>query len=502
MMGVDGGADLGARPGWRWDVALSFASAQRDYVEQVAAALQARGVRCFHDADEHTELWGKYLAEELPAIYAEQAAAVVVFVSAEYAARDWTRLERRAALSRAVRERREYVLPARFDDTPLPGLLSDMVTVDVRTKTPQQFAAMIAVKLATLAITGPAPSADAGDPAQDAGSARPTGAVRAAEADQQRLGGHAATSMPGVPDEVLSEHVPRDVDASEFGVRARASQLGFGKSLMGPIAVAAVVLAGAGYLVAHHGVGAAGAAAGGAGPVADQFIYTARTANDAPITLPDAVRNDLLQIGLAHESIALTRVDSTGNVSTSYIDMTPRTGNSSNDPVLVTGPALLVIGAKISGIETAINSPAATTGDGQALYAGLTRTDFTGGPVTIISSGIDLANPDNFRSLKWSVPPEEVVAEVEKAGGLPTLHGPVTFVIAPTAGPQPQLGQAQKNYLTALWSALLKAAGAPSVTFIGANAATASSGGPSAPIVPLPGLPGTPIPPESKGRTG
>jgi len=96
--------------------------AQRPYVEQVASALQAQGVRCFYDADEQIELWGKYLAEELPAIYAERAAAVVVFVSAEYAARDWTLLERRAALNRAVRERREYVLPARFDGTPLPGL--------------------------------------------------------------------------------------------------------------------------------------------------------------------------------------------------------------------------------------------------------------------------------------------------------------------------------------------------------------------------------------------
>ena len=28
-----------------------------------------------------------------------------------------------------MRERREYVLPARFDDTPLPGLLSDIATV-------------------------------------------------------------------------------------------------------------------------------------------------------------------------------------------------------------------------------------------------------------------------------------------------------------------------------------------------------------------------------------
>src|SRR5579859_6376049 len=129
MAGANGGTDQDIQPGWQWDVALSFACAQRDFVEQVAAALKARGVRCFYDADEQIELWGKYLAEELPAIYGEQAAAVVVFVSAEYAARDWTRLERRAALNRAVWERREYVLPARFDDTPLPGLLADMVAI-------------------------------------------------------------------------------------------------------------------------------------------------------------------------------------------------------------------------------------------------------------------------------------------------------------------------------------------------------------------------------------
>ena len=90
-------------------------------MERVAAALEARGVRCFYDAAEQVDLWGRYLTEELPQIYVELAGIVVVFVSAEYAARDWTRLERRSALSRAVRERREYVLPARFDDTPVPG---------------------------------------------------------------------------------------------------------------------------------------------------------------------------------------------------------------------------------------------------------------------------------------------------------------------------------------------------------------------------------------------
>jgi hypothetical protein len=203
-------------------VALSFAGAQRAYVEQVAAALEARGVRCFYGADEEIELWGKYLAEELPAIYSEQAAAVVVFVSAEYAARDWTRLERRAALNRAVRERREYVLPARFDDTPLPGLLSDMVTIDLRTRAPQQFAAMIAGKLAALGTVA-ATSADTGGPAREVEAARPAGAVRVSEADPRWLGVHAAITVPGVPDDVPPEYVPRDADAAEFGVRARVA---------------------------------------------------------------------------------------------------------------------------------------------------------------------------------------------------------------------------------------------------------------------------------------
>jgi len=152
--------------GWRWDVALSFAGAQRDYVEQVAAALKERGLRCFYDADEQIELWGKYLAEELPGIYGEQAAAVVVFISAEYVERDWTQLERRAALDRAVRERRDYVLPARFDDTPVPGLLSGVVTVDLLGQSPRQFAGVVAAKLAALGITGPGPAARADVPAR------------------------------------------------------------------------------------------------------------------------------------------------------------------------------------------------------------------------------------------------------------------------------------------------------------------------------------------------
>ena len=155
VAGGDSGAGPGAGLGRRWDVALSFAGAQREYVERVAAALKARGVRCFYDADEQVELWGRHLAEELPRIYAEESAAVVVFVSAEYAGAGWTRLERRAAFSRAVAEAGVYVLPARFDDSELPGLLDDVVSVDLRRHAPEQFADLVAARLGGLAAGPP-----------------------------------------------------------------------------------------------------------------------------------------------------------------------------------------------------------------------------------------------------------------------------------------------------------------------------------------------------------
>ena len=221
-----------------------------------------------------------------------------------------------------------------------------------------------------------------------------------------------------------------------YGQRARASQLSLGKALAAAVVIALVAVV-AVLAVTSYRVDRLRPVPGSPiAPVA-QFVYTARTANDATITLPGMVTNELLQTGLAHRAIALTRVGFTGKVSTSQIDMTPRTGNSSTDRVLkVPGRAVPVINAKISAIEKAINSTTTTTGGGRALYAGLTRTDFTSVPVTIISSGLDLANPDDFRSLKWDVSPKEVAATVQKSGALPTLHGPVTFIIVPTAGPR------------------------------------------------------------------
>ena len=64
---------------------------------------------------------------------------------------------------------------------------------------------------------------EAWERARTACLARAADRVRVRAAEPRLLGVHAAISVPGVPDHVPPQYVPRDVDAAEFGVRARVS---------------------------------------------------------------------------------------------------------------------------------------------------------------------------------------------------------------------------------------------------------------------------------------
>jgi hypothetical protein len=134
----------------RYDVALSFAGEDRAYVQNVAEALIERGVHVFYDENDEVELemWGKDLTEHLHSVFRDRARFCVMFISKSYAEKVWTRLERRSALERALREKQEYVLPARFDDTEIPGLRSSIAYVDLKAKTAEDFAKLIARKVA------------------------------------------------------------------------------------------------------------------------------------------------------------------------------------------------------------------------------------------------------------------------------------------------------------------------------------------------------------------
>jgi TIR domain len=130
-----------------FEVALSFAGEQRDYVHQTAGELRRRGVNCFYDEHEGVNTWGKDLYAYLDEIYRQKSKYTVIFISAEYARKLWTNHERKSAQARAFAENREYILPARFDDTELPGLLPTTGFVDLRKISPIELAELIERKV-------------------------------------------------------------------------------------------------------------------------------------------------------------------------------------------------------------------------------------------------------------------------------------------------------------------------------------------------------------------
>lgn len=139
-----------------YQVALSFAGEQRGYVAEVARALQARGIAVFYDEFEKIDLWGKDLAEQLQAVYEHDSGCVVMFVSQTWVDKAWPRHERRATLSRAVRDSEEYLLPVRFDDTPVPGLPDSIHYLRAEEYSPAQLASAITQKLGMKPFAGKA----------------------------------------------------------------------------------------------------------------------------------------------------------------------------------------------------------------------------------------------------------------------------------------------------------------------------------------------------------
>lgn len=132
-----------------YEVALSYASEEREYVDIVAAVLQDRGIRVFYDRYERVSMWGKNLYDHLSSVYGEKSQYTVMFISEHYRNKNWTNFERETAQARAFVDNREYILPVRFDDTQLPGMLNTTAYVSAQELSPEELAGLIIEKLAT-----------------------------------------------------------------------------------------------------------------------------------------------------------------------------------------------------------------------------------------------------------------------------------------------------------------------------------------------------------------
>jgi len=135
-----------------YHVALSFAGEDREYVDEVAKILRRKGVKLFYDRFEEANLWGKNLYEYLNDIYQHSTMFTIAFLSQHYARKLWTNHERTSAQARAFQENSDYILPVRFDDTVIPGILPTTGYIEAKSKSPNELAELVIQKLASVDI--------------------------------------------------------------------------------------------------------------------------------------------------------------------------------------------------------------------------------------------------------------------------------------------------------------------------------------------------------------
>jgi hypothetical protein len=131
----------------RYDVALSFAGEDRMRVRRIAHLLISAELSIFYDEYEQASLWGRNLYTHLSDVYQNKARYCLMFISANYAEKLWTKREREAAQSRAFRESVEYILPLRLDDTVLPGIDPTVAYVDLRQTSDEEVVRLVLRKL-------------------------------------------------------------------------------------------------------------------------------------------------------------------------------------------------------------------------------------------------------------------------------------------------------------------------------------------------------------------
>lgn len=132
---------------YKYDIAISFAGEDRNIAEKIALLLKNEGVGVFYDQFEQVDLWGKDLYGYLADVYCNHAQYCLMLLSVNYSKKLWTNHERQNAQARAFREREEYILPVRLDNTKIPGICETVGYIDLNETSFNDLVGLIMSKL-------------------------------------------------------------------------------------------------------------------------------------------------------------------------------------------------------------------------------------------------------------------------------------------------------------------------------------------------------------------
>lgn len=141
-----------------FDVAVSYASEQRSYVERFVKRLSAHKLQVYYDRNEQSRMTGKILDQELHKVYIQQSEHCILFLSTAYIEKPVTRYESQIILSETLfKDGFMYVF--KFNDVTIPGLNRNFVYSSIQDfPEPEQYADFI-----YQVIRGKAPKCSSGD---------------------------------------------------------------------------------------------------------------------------------------------------------------------------------------------------------------------------------------------------------------------------------------------------------------------------------------------------
>ena len=132
-----------------YDAAISYAREQLEYAENIEKELSKKGVFVFFDKDQDLEaqMWGKDMSEYLADIYYNKSRYCIMLISKAYVSKAWPTFERQNAIARQIKQMGNYILPIRFDDSVVPGLVPTIQYIRANEKKPEEVANLFVKKL-------------------------------------------------------------------------------------------------------------------------------------------------------------------------------------------------------------------------------------------------------------------------------------------------------------------------------------------------------------------
>ena len=124
----------------RYDIAVSYASEQRSYVERFVKKLRNLKLSVYYDRDAQAAMVGKILDQELHKIYISESNHCVLFLSNDYINKPVTKYESQIILSETLYQN-GFMYIFKFHDVTLPGLNRNFIYSSVRDfPEPEQYA--------------------------------------------------------------------------------------------------------------------------------------------------------------------------------------------------------------------------------------------------------------------------------------------------------------------------------------------------------------------------